>query len=93
MAMNRGNMAQQIKKAPASRKKKKKPKVPAKYLAGLSAADKARKKKEIERNRKKSPKDPSAYNFPSDFDKKGKRRKTKKSVHTKKFEKMFGSKK
>ena len=93
MAMNRANMAQQIKKAPASRKKKKKkPKIPAKYLAGLSAADKAKKKKEIERNRKKSPKDPSAYVFPSDFDKRGKRRKTKESVHTKKFKKMFGSK-
>ena len=92
MAMTRGNMAQQIKKAPASRKKKKKKtKVPAKYLAGLSAADKAKKKKEIERNRKKSPKDPSAYVFPSDFDKHGKRRKTKKSVHTKKFKKMFGA--
>ena len=51
-----------------------------------------KKKKEIERNRKKSPKDPSAYVFPSDFDKRGKRRKTKESVHTKKFKKMFGSK-
>ena len=51
MAMNRSNMAQQIKKAPASRKKKKKkPKVPAKYLAGLSSADRAKKKKEIEPN-------------------------------------------
>jgi len=90
MALNRSSMAQQIKKAPASRKKT--PKVPAKYLSGLSPADRAKKKKEIERNRKKSPKDPSAYVFPSDFDKRGKRRKTKESVHTKKFKKMFGGK-
>jgi len=92
MAMTRGNMAQQIKKAPASRKKRKKLKVPAKYLAGLSPAEKAKRKKEIERNRKKSPRDSSAYSFSTDFDKKGKRRKTKKSVHTKKFAKMFGGK-
>ena len=91
MAMTRGNMAQQIKKAPASRKKRKKSKVPAKYLAGLSPAEKAKRKKEIERNRKKSPSDPSAYSFSTDFTSGGKRRKTKESKYTKKFKKIFGS--
>ena len=90
MAMTRGNMAQQIKKAPASRKKRKKPKVPAKYLAGLSSAEKAKRKKEIERNRKKSPRDPSAYKFSTDFTSSGARRKTKESKYTKKFKKVFG---
>ena len=46
-------MAQQIKKAPASRKKKPKNKVPAKYLAGLSPEEKKKRRKEIEKNRKK----------------------------------------
>ena len=90
MAMTRGNMAKQIKKAPASRKKKKKRKIPAKYLAGLSSAEKAKRKKEIERNRKKSASDPTAYNFPTDKTKSGKRRKTKESKHTKAFRKIFG---
>ncbi len=89
--MTRGNMAKQIEKAPASRKKRKKAKVPAKYLAGLSPAEKAKRKKEIERNRKKSPKDPSAYSFSTDFTSGGKRRKTKESKYTKKFKKVFGS--
>jgi len=93
MAMMRGNMAKQIKKAPASRKKKKKRKIPAKYLAGLSSEDKAKRRKEIQRNARKSSKDPSAYVFPSDTNKSGVRRKTKESVHTKKFRKMFGGKK
>lgn len=93
MAMTRGNMAKQIQTAPSSRKKKKKRKIPAKYLAGLSSADKAKRRKEIQRNSKKSSKDPSAYAFPSDFNKRGVRRKTKESVHTKKYRKMYGGKK
>ena len=91
MAMTRGSMAKQIKKAHASRKKKRK--IPAKYLAGLSPAEKKKRRKEIERNARKSAKDPSAYVFPSDTNKSGVRRKTKESVHTKKFRKMFGGKK
>ena len=93
MAMTRGNMAKQIKTAPSSRKKKSKRKIPAKYLAGLSPEDKKKRRKEIQRNAKKSAKDPSAYVFPSDTNKSGARRKTKESVHTKKFRKMFGGKK
>jgi len=93
MAMTRGNMAKQIKTAPSSRKKKPKRKIPAKYLSGLSAEDKKKRRKEIQRNAKKSSKDPSAYDFSTDFNKRGTRRKTKTSVHTKKFKKMFGGKK
>jgi len=93
MAMTRGNMAKQIKTAPSSRKKKPKRKIPAKYLAGLSPEDKKKRRKEIQRNARKSSKDPSAYVFPSDTNKSGVRRKTKESVHTKKFRKMFGGKK
>ena len=92
MAITRGNMAKQIKKAPASRKKKKKRKIPAKYLAGLSSEDKAKRRKEIQRNAPKADNDPSAYKFSTDF-KKGKRRKTKESVYTKRFRKMYGGKK
>ena len=57
------------------KKTKKKPKVPAKYLAGLSAEEKKKRKKEIARNKKKAMDDPSAYKFSTDK-KKGKRRKT-----------------
>ena len=93
MAMSRGNMSKQISKAPSSKKKKtKKRKIPQKYLAGLSSADRAKRKKEIEKNAKKSAKDPSAYVFPSDYKSSGVRRKTKESVHTKKYRKMFGGK-
>ena len=93
MAMSRSNMPKQISKAPSSKKKKtKKRKIPQKYLAGLSASERAKRKKEIERNAKKSGKDPSAYVFPSDYKSTGVRRKTKESVHTKKFRKMFGGK-
>jgi len=77
---------------PSSKKKKKK-KIPAKYLAGLSSADKAKRRKEITRNAKKSSKDPSAYAFSSDYKSDGTRRKTKESVHTKKYRKMYGGKK
>ena len=94
MAMTRGQMAQQIKKAPASKKKKKKKrKIPEKYLAGLSSSERAKRKKEITRNAKKSAKDSTAYDFSTDFNKRGVRRKTKPSVHTKKFKRMYGSKK
>ena len=68
MVMTKGQMKKQIEKAPGT--KRKKLKVPKKYLAGLSAADKAKRRKEIERNRKKSTKDKSAYKFATDFDKK-----------------------
>ena len=94
MTITRGKMAKQISKAPASRKKKsKKRKIPEKYLAGLSSSDKSKRRKEIQRNAKKSARDPSAYDFPSDFNKRGVRRKTKESVHTKKYRKMYGGKK
>ena len=94
MAMTRGQMAQQIKKAPASKKKKKnKRKIPEKYLAGLTSAERSKRKKEITRNAKKSAKDSTAYDFSTDFNKRGVRRKTKPSVHTKKFKRMYGSKK
>jgi DNA polymerase II small subunit/DNA polymerase delta subunit B len=90
MAMTRGNMKKQV-STPSSKKKKKK-KIPAKYLAGLSSADKAKRRKEITRNAKKSSKDPSAYAFSSDYKSDGTRRKTKESVHTKAFRKKFGTK-
>ena len=94
MAMTRGQMAQQIKKAPASKKKKKKKrKIPEKYLSGLSSSERAKRKKEITRNARKSARDSTAYDFSTDFDKRGVRRKTKPSVHTKKFKRMYGSKK
>ena len=86
MTITRGKMRKQISKPPA----KKKGKVPKKYLAGLSSADKAKRRKEIERNRKKSPSDTSAYSFASDFTSSGKRRKTKESKYTKEFRKRFG---
>ena len=59
-------------------------------IVGVSSADKAKRRKEIERNRKKSPSDPSAYRFASDFTSSGKRRKTKESKYTKEFRKRFG---
>lgn len=70
--------------------RKKKSKIPKKYLAGLSTIEKAKRKKEIEKNRKKKENDPSAYKFATDFTKTGKRRKTKESKHTKKFRSMYG---
>ncbi len=84
-------MSKQISKPPA--KKKTKRKIPPKYLKGLSSADKAKRRKEIQRNAPKADNDPSAYKFSTDFDKKGKRRKTKESVYTKRFRKMYGGKK
>ena len=91
MAITRAQMSKQVSSAPKSKKKKTR-KIPKKYLAGLSSADKAKRKKEIQRNSRKSSKDPSAYDFPSDYTSKGTRRKTKESVHTKKFRKMYGTK-
>ena len=89
--MTRGQMSKQINKPPA--KKKTKRKIPPKYLKGLSSVDKAKRRKEIQRNAPKADNDPSAYKFSTDFDKKGKRRKTKESVYTKRFRKMYGGKK
>ena len=83
-------MSKQISTPPA--KKKTKRKIPPKYLKGLSPADKAKRRKEIQRNAPKADNDPSAYKFSTDF-KKGKRIKTKESVYTKKFRKMDGGKK
>ena len=48
MAMTRGNMRQQIEKPPA--KKRKKRKIPDKYLKGLSGADRSKRRAEIQRN-------------------------------------------
>ena len=73
------------------KKTKKKPKVPAKYLAGLSSKEKAKRKKEIARNKKKSLSDPSAYKFSTDK-KKGKRRKTVESKYPRRFRERFGTK-
>ena len=84
-------MSKQISKPPA--KKKTKRKIPPKYLKGLSSAEKAKRRKEIQRNAPKADNDPTAYKFSTDFDKKGKRRKTKESVYTKRFRKMYGGKK
>lgn len=92
MAITRGKMRKQIEKAPSSKKKTKR-KIPAKYLVGLSPAEKAKRKKEIQRNAKKSSKDPSAYVFPSDYTSSGARRKTKESKYTKAYRKKFGGKK
>ena len=89
--MTRGQMSKQISKPPA--KKKTKRKIPPKYLKGLSSKDKTKRRKEIQRNAPKADNDPSAYKFSTDFDKKGKRRKTKESVYTKRFRKMYGGKK
>jgi len=72
------------------KKTKKKPKVPAKYLAGLSAEEKKKRKKEIARNKKKAMDDPSAYKFSTDK-KKGKRRKTIESKYTRRFKERFGT--
>ena len=91
MAITRGQMSKQISKPPA--KKKTKRKIPPKYLKGLSSAEKAKRRKEIQRNAPKADNDQSAYKFSTDFDKKGKRRKTKESVYTKRFRKMYGGKK
>jgi hypothetical protein len=88
MAITRSQTRKQVTKAPST--KRKKAKVPAKYLAGLSPAEKAKRKKEIERNRKKKDDDPSAYKFKTDFTASGKRRKTKESKYTKKFKKTYG---
>ena len=73
------------------KKTKKKPKVPAKYLAGLSAEEYKKRKKEIARNKKKAMDDPSAYKFSTDK-KKGKRRKTIESKYTRRFKERFGKK-
>tara|TARA_R100001440_G_scaffold10266_5_gene18794 strand:+ start:2198 stop:2476 length:279 start_codon:yes stop_codon:yes gene_type:complete len=91
MAITRGQMSKQISKPPA--KKKTKRKIPPKYLKGLSSTEKVKRRKEIQRNAPKADNDPSAYKFSTDFDKKGKRRKTKESVYTKRFRKMYGGKK
>jgi len=95
MAMNRGSIKTLIEKAPSKKRKKTKKtkktkKIPEKYLAGLSAAEKAKRKKEILKNAKKSPKDPSAYAFATDRTPSGKLRKTKISKHTKAYRKMYG---
>ena len=53
--MNRGSIKTLIEKAPSKKRKKTKKtkktkKIPEKYLAGLSAAEKAKRKKEILKN-------------------------------------------
>ena len=81
MPITRSQMTKQISKGT---KKKKKVKIPKKYLAGLSGKELAKRRKEINKNARKSSKDPSAYKFATDFTAGGKRRKTKESKHTKK---------
>ena len=55
MVTTRAQMSKQISKPG----RKKKPKIPKKYLAGLSTTEKAKRKKEINKNRKKKENDPS----------------------------------
>lgn len=72
--------------------KKRKKTNPA-YVKGLSGSDAAKRRKEIEKGSKTDSDDKSAYDnsrFKTDFTSSGKRRKTKTSVHTNKFKKMFG---
>lgn len=70
-------------------------KLEKRYLSGLSKKDKEKKKREIARGRKTKSSDPSAYGyFATDIDPKtGKPRKTKTSKYTKKYNKMYGTKK
>mgnify|MGYP003124862231 FL=1 len=84
-------MRKQIEKPPS--KKRKKRKIPDKYLKGLSGADRSKRRSEIQRNARKSASDPSAYKFSTDFTAKGTRRKTKLSKHTKAYRKKYGTKK
>lgn len=59
-----------------------------KYMSGLSKEEKQKRRKEIEKNKNKDLDDPSAYDESNWTTDKGE--KTKKSKHTKKYEKMFG---
>jgi hypothetical protein len=99
MTISRAQTAKTVTKAPSSRRRKRNTgtgksgeniNIPQKYLAGLSPAQKAKRKKEILKNRKKDPSDPSAYNFSTDKTASGTRRKTKESKHTKAFRNRFG---
>jgi len=82
-------------KAKKKRVLKKGGKLEKRYLSGLSKKDKAKKKREITKGRKTKSSDPSAYDyFATDMDPKtGKPRKTKTSKYTKKYNKMYGTKK
>jgi len=63
------------------------------YLKGLSPADKAKRKKELERGEQTDTDDPAAYDpsrFKTDKTASGKSRKTKPSKWTEKFKKMYG---
>lgn len=71
--------------------KEKKKKIDPNYLKGVR--NKTKRSKEIERGSKTDSGDKSAYDvsrFPTDFMPSGEPRPTKKSVHTKNFEKRFG---
>tara|TARA_Y100000361_G_C11098476_1_gene310507 strand:+ start:683 stop:913 length:231 start_codon:yes stop_codon:yes gene_type:complete len=68
---------------------KRKSPVPSQYLAGLSPAARKRRKAEIKRRRNQSG---NYSKFSTDFVK-GKRRKTKKSIYTLRYERQYGSKK
>jgi hypothetical protein len=77
----------------ALEEKKEKKKFDPNYLKGLSGSDAAKRKKELERGEKTDTDDPNAYKdskFKTDFTPSGERKKTKKSIHTKRFEKMYG---
>lgn len=71
-------------------KKPKKRKVPKKYTAGLSPAEKKRREAEL-RSRMKSS-NPSYSPLASDYTASGKLRKTKTSKHTTAYKKKFGGK-
>ena len=63
------------------------------YYKGVSNKDKKARKAEFERDAKKSDDDPTGYDpAAGDLDKDGDFKKTKKSKHTKKYEKMYGKK-
>ena len=64
-----------------------------KYYQGVSNKDKKARKAEFERDAKKDDDDPTKYDpAAGDLDKDGDFKKTKKSKHTKKYEKMYGKK-
>ena len=63
--------------------------VPAKYVAGLSGEPRKKRLLALEKMRKSGK---VLGDLPGDKTSSGKRRKTKESIHTKKFRKMYGNK-
>ena len=63
--------------------------VPAKYVAGLSGEQRKKRLLALEKMRKSGK---VLGDLPGDKTSSGKRRKTKESIHTKKFREMYGNK-